>query len=181
MPSHPGIRPRQSLARRLDIAARRGFPTATTILLLLACGAPLGLPGRAELQIGMGLCCVFFWSVFRPGSMPPPAVFLIGLLIDLLGFGPLGVNAVVLLACHGAALRWRRDLARGGFLLTWLVFAVVGAAAAAVGWALVCVLAFRIYPVAPAALQAALCVGLYPAIAVMLGRAHQTLAEPEHA
>lgn len=175
----PGIRPRPSLARRLDMAARRGFPAATAVLLLLASGAPAALPGRPELQVCLALGCVFFWSVFRPASMPPLAVFLIGFGVDLLGFGPLGVNAVVLLGCHGVALRWRRNLARQGFTMVWLAFVAVSAGAAALGWMLVCVLGLRLYPPGPGMLQALLGAGVYPALALLLTRAHQTLAAPE--
>ena len=40
----------------------------------------------------MTLACVYFWSLFRPAAMPPPVVFLIGVLLDLLGYLPLGVG-----------------------------------------------------------------------------------------
>ena len=175
----PGIRPRPSLARRLDVAARHSLPAASTMLLLLAGGAPLGLPGQAELQVCVALGCVFFWSVYRPDSMPPAAVFLIGLLADLLGFGPLGVDAVLLLACHGIALRWRRELAKLGFVAVWLAFVVVGMAMAALGWLLVSVLALRLYPPGPGLLQASLGAGVFPVLSMLLTRAHRTLAEPD--
>lgn len=67
----PGIRPRESLLRRLDMAARWSFPATTSALLLLAAAAPLGLPGQGELQAAIALACVYFWSLFRPASLPP--------------------------------------------------------------------------------------------------------------
>ncbi|MCW3474818.1 rod shape-determining protein MreD [Limobrevibacterium gyesilva] len=174
----PGIRPRPSLWRRLDMSARRGFPAATTALLLLVTAAPLGLPGQAELLVAVALSCVFFWSLFRPASLPPPVVFLLGVLWDLLGYAPPGVGVLILLVVHGLALRWRRFLVRQGFLLVWLVFVGIATGAAAVEWALSSLLIFRVLPPAPAAFQAALTAGLYPPLAVLLTRAHQTLAEP---
>ena len=63
----PGIRPRPSLGRRLDISACSAFPASSTALLLILFAAPLGLPGQAELQVAAALCCVYFWSLFRPG------------------------------------------------------------------------------------------------------------------
>ena len=132
----PGIRPRPSLGRRLDMAARRAFPATTTALLLLAAAAPFGIADQAELHAALALGCVFFWSLFRPASMPPPVVFLIGLLADLLGYVPPGVGVLTLLLVHGLALRWRRVLTRQGFVLVWLAFAGVGAGAAALNWAL---------------------------------------------
>jgi rod shape-determining protein MreD len=178
MNRRPGIQPRPTLGRQLDMAARHALPAASTALLLLALGAPLGLPGQAELQDCTALGCVFFWSVYRPAAMPPIAVFAIGLLADLLGFGPLGANAMVLLACHAVALRWRRELARLGLVAVWLAFVMVGAAGAALGWLLQCVLALQWYPPWPGVLQAGLGCGVFPLLALLLTRAHRTLAEP---
>ncbi len=177
----PGIRPRPSLWRRLDMAARRSFPASVAALLLLATSAPLGLPGQAELQATIALSCVFFWSLFRPASMPPAAVFLLGLLADLLGYAPPGVSVLTLLLVHGLALHWRRVLTQLGFMLVWLCFVGIASGAAGLEWALTSMMTFRLLPPAPAFFQAALGVGVYPLLAVMFTHAHQTLAEPEHA
>ena len=124
---------------------------------------------------------MFFWSVYRPASMPPPAVFLVGLLADLLDFAPPGVGVISLLIAHGVAARWRRDLIRLGFLLVWLAFVVVASGLASLQWSLTSALTFRVLPVGPALFQAALAAGLYPMLAVLLVRAHRTLAEPGNA
>src|SRR4051812_25621316 len=179
MERRPGIRPRPSLGRRLDVAARRSFPGATTALLLLLTAGPLGLPGQAQLQSAVVLACVFFWSLHRPASMPPPLVFALGLLADLLGYAPVGVGVLMLLIAHGLALLWRRELARQGFLMSWLAFVGVAAGAAGLQWLLSSLLTFRLLPAAPALFQAALSAGLYPLLAVLLARAHATLAEPD--
>ena len=42
--------------------------------------------------------------------MPPPVVFVLGLLADLLGLAPLGCNVLTLLVMHGLAVQWRRVL-----------------------------------------------------------------------
>ncbi len=177
----PGIRPRQSLWRRLDATARWSFPASSTALALMLTAAPLGLPGQPELQGAIALASVFFWSLFRPASMPPAVVFGIGLLVDLLGYAPPGVSVLTLLIAHGLALRWRRVLVRQGFLLVWLAFVGVAAGAATLQWMLTSLLTFRLLPPGPGVFQAAISAGLYPALATLLTRAHQTLAEPERA
>jgi rod shape-determining protein MreD len=177
----PGIRPRESLGRRLDMAARWAFPASTTALLLLAAATPLGVPGQAELQQAVALASVFFWSLFRPAAMLPAIVFLIGLLADLLGYAPPGVGVLALLVVHGLALRWRRGLTRQGFLLVWLAFVGVAAAAATLQWALTSALTLRLLPPAAAAFEAVVAAGLYPLLATLLTRAHQSLAAPERA
>jgi rod shape-determining protein MreD len=175
----PGIRPRATLGRRLDIAARHAFPAACTIVLMLVIEMPLGIPDQAVLLPAVTLPCVYFWSLFRPAAMPPPVVFLIGLLFDLLGYLPIGVGVLTLLAVYGLALRWRRFLTRQGFLQVWLVFAGFAVLAAALTWSLAALLLFRLLPVAPALFQAVLTIALYPALAVLFTRAHRSVAAPE--
>ncbi len=181
MDKTPGIRPRPSLWRRLDAIGRAAFPASITALLLLGSSAPFGLPGQAQWQPSLALACVFFWSLYRPASMPPAAVFLLGLLADLLGLSPVGASVLVLLIVHGCAVTWRRGLVRQGFLVVWLAFVAVAAAAAALQWALVCALTFRLFAPAPALFQFALSAGLYPVLAMVFIQAHRGLADPGQA
>lgn len=179
MDKTPGIRPRPTLSRRLDTAARASFPGASTLLLLVLLGAPLGLPAQADLPLGVGLACVYFWSLFRPASLPPPLVFALGLVADLLSNGPIGPEVLILLIVHGLVLRWRRFLARQGFLVVWIAFALLAVGAVAADWALTSLLAFTLLPVGPALFQAAIAAGIYPALAMLLTMAHRGVAAPE--
>ena len=163
------------------MVSRHGAPAAITALLLLAMAAPFGLPGQAAIQGVMALGSVYFWSLFRPASMAPPTVFLLGALVDLLGYAPIGVGALTLLLAHGAAVRWRRMLAGGSFLAGWLGFTGVAGAAAALQWALTSLLTFQLLPPDGGVFQAAVGAGLYPALVTLLGWLHRTLAEPDHA
>jgi rod shape-determining protein MreD len=177
----PGIRPRQTLWRRLDIAARRCCPVASTLVLMLLSNTPFGIPDQAVLLPAVTVTSVFFWSLFRPASMPPPAVFVLGLLLDLLAWLPLGDSVVVLLAVHGLCVRWRRILAKQSFLLIWLAFLVFAAAAGGLMWALAAVVSFRWLPPGPAVFQAVLTAALYPAVAILFTLAHRSIAAPERA
>ncbi len=176
----PGIRPTPTLWRKLDAASRSAFPATITVLLLLLLAAPLGLPGQAQLQPAAAMACVFFWSLFRPGSMSPPIVFVLGLLSDLLGLAPPGISVLVLLIVHGLAVKWRM-LAGQGFLIVWLAFVAVAAGGAALGWALTSLLTLRVLPGPPAFFQFGLTAGLYPALALLFTMAHRGPADPESA
>lgn len=179
----PGIRPRPSLWRQLDSASRQAFPGACTALLMLLAGVPLGLPAQAQAQLlpAVTLGCVFFWSVFRPGAMPPPLVFALGLLEDLLGLAPPGTGVLTLLLAQGAALRWRLAVVRQQFLLVWLTFVVVAAGASLLGYVLTSLLTFRLLPVGAAVFQWTLTAGLYPLLATLFTGAHRSIADPERA
>ena len=177
----PGIRPRPSVWRQLDAASRQAFPATCTALLLLALAAPLGIPGQAQLQPATALACVFFWSLFRPASMPAPVVFALGLLLDLLSPSPLGIWVLILLLAHGLALRWRRSLTAQGFLLVWPAFVGVAAGAAALSWLLNSLLTLQLVSAPAALFQFGLTVALYPLLAVVFTQAHRGLADPDQA
>jgi rod shape-determining protein MreD len=177
----PGIRPRPTLARRLDMLARRCFPVAATVALMLLSNAPFGVLDQPVMLPAVAVASVFFWSLFRPASMPPPAVFLIGLLLDLMGWLPVGDGVVTLLLVHGLCVRWRRVLVRQGFLMIWIAFLGFAAASAALIWAIAALLAFRLLPLGPAMFEAVLSGALYPALAILFARAHSTVADPARA
>ncbi len=174
----PGIRPRPSLWRRLDGAGRIGFPLASTVVMLLLTAAPFGLPGQSQLLPATAFAAVYFWTLHRPQTMPPPAVFLLGLLCDLLGYAQIGVGVLTLLILHGLALRWRRSLLRQGFALVWLAFISLAAGAAATGWVLNSLLTFRLLPPAAAGFEFLLAAALYPGFSLLLSVARHALAEP---
>ena len=177
----PGIRPRRTLGRQLDILARQAFPAACTVLLMLLAETPLGIADQAVLLPAVTLACVYFWSLFRPSAMSPPVVFLLGVVLDLLGYLPLGVGALTLLAVHGFAVRWRSILTRQSFGMVWLVFGGFAIGGAALTWVLTAALYFRLLPVGLALFQAVLTVALYPGLAVLFVAAHRTIADPERA
>jgi rod shape-determining protein MreD len=180
-PRVPGIRPEPTLGSRIDAAGRAAFPAATTALALLVISAPIGLPAAAELRLAVAFTCVFFWTVFRPASLPPLVVFALGLLCDLLGQAPLGLDVLVLLAVQAVALKLRRVLEKQGFVRVWMAFASCAATAAAATWLGTMALTMSLLPLTPAMATALLAAGLYPLLAFPLARAHRTLAEPLHA
>jgi rod shape-determining protein MreD len=177
----PGIRPRPTVGRRLDVTARHAFPASCTILLMLLTQAPFGISGQAALLPAVTFASVWFWSLFRPTAMPPPVVFMIGLLFDLLGWLPIGVGVLTLLMAHGLAQRWRRPLAPHGFALVWFAFACVAVAASSLDWALGMLLTWRLLPPGPAVFQAVLAAAAYPALAILFAGAHRSIANPERA
>ncbi len=176
---HPGVRPHLTVGRRLDIAWRHAFPGTTSVLLMLLSLAPFGLWGQAALLPTVALTCVWFWSLFRPTAMPPPVVFLIGLLLDLLGYLPLGVGPVTMLTTHGIARRLRRFLSHRGFCLVWLIFTTVACGIAAMNWVLVSLLTFNLVAPGPVLFQAGLAAAMYPVVAMPLTLAHRSFADPD--
>ena len=178
---HPGIRPHPGLWLSLDTAARYALPGAQTIAVLLLLSAPFGIPGQAQLQPAWATACVFFWSLYRPASLPALLVFAIGLLLDLLAQGPIGVHVFILLLVHATALRLRRTLTRSGFATVWLMFCGVAAASAAVEWLLVSLFNWRLPPPWPGVFEFGIAAGFHPFLAYYLIALHRSVAAPERA
>lgn len=177
----PGIRPRVTLWHRLDVASRYAFPALLTAAVLVLLSAPLGLPGQAQLQPAWALASVYFWSLFRPLSMPAWLVFPLGLLLDLLAQGPVGVSVLILLLVHGVAVANRRVLTRQGFFTVWLAFWAVAAAAALLEWLFAVVFLWRVLTPWPAVFEFGVAVGWYPFLAWGFTIAHRGRAAPERA
>ncbi|HEY4253686.1 MAG TPA: rod shape-determining protein MreD [Roseomonas sp.] len=168
--------PAQGFLRQLDDFARMALPSVATAVLLVLAAAPLGLPALVPAVV---VPAVFFWSVFRPASMSPLMVFLLGLLQDLLTYAPIGIGILTLLIVHGLAFRWRRGLAAWSFLAVWLVFCAFAMGAAAIGWLLHALLALQLPSAVPALHLALLSAGLYPTMAYVMTRAHQAMQRAE--
>jgi rod shape-determining protein MreD len=173
------MRRRPSGWRQLDTASRYAWPGTFLVFGLLLIGLPAGLPGQAELRPAYAMTCVFFWSLYRPSSLPAPVVALCGMLLDLLGMTPLGMWAVLLLLLQGATLLARRRLIPQNFWLVWLVFSSFACALAALSWALQSLLRLELLPALPLAAEILTAFGLYPAIAAFFIRAHRGPAAAE--
>jgi rod shape-determining protein MreD len=176
----PGIRPRPTLGRRLDIIARSCFPGTVTILLMLLTQMPIGIYGQAELLPAVTMASIWFWSLARPDTMPPPLVFVIGLMVDLMGYMPLGVSAFTMLAIHGIATSARRPLSTHSFALIWLAYTLIAFTASILMWLLVMLLNFHLFPPNAALFQSVLAAAIYPVIAIPFSAAHRSFANTDN-
>ncbi len=167
------------LWRELDRAARRGVPACGAIMTMILLALPGILPFQPALRASIVVISVFFWSLYRPASLPAPVILLIGLLLGLLGGSPLGLWAVLLLLEHGAVLRLRRRLMAWSFSRVWLIFTIMSLGIGAMQWLARCLLALTALPVSPIALETCAMVLLYPLVASLLARMHHGMAAPE--
>jgi rod shape-determining protein MreD len=155
----------QTVWTRLDGTARDLAPFAFTVLLIMFGMVPLGVPNFAPVMPALGVIAVFFWLVYRPDLMPGWAVFLVGLIQDLLGGGALGVGVFVLLVVYAALAGQRRYLAQASFFLVWLAFLPVAGGAFVLSWLFNSLIADVLLAPGPAVFQYLSTVAFYPCIA----------------
>lgn len=165
--------------RQIDLATRWIFPFALLLFGLFVIGMPFGIPGQAALRPVYAMSCVYFWSLYRPNSLPAPLVAVSGLLLDLLGFSPFGLWAILLLLLQAVTLKLRQKLAPAAFSYVWGGFVVLATAEATLCWLISCAFDEVWLPLSPLFTECIWAIGLYPALAFMLIRAHRGLAALE--
>lgn len=164
--------------RRLFLAAS---PTALAIALVLLESLPWGLPQFSMLSPMIGLIAVYYWTVHRPDLMPAAGAFAVGLSVDLLSGGPLGLEAFVLTLAHALTRANRRALTGESFLLVWLGFVAVAAGAGFVLW--LGASAYWADLLSPRALiaQLAVTIAVYPLAAQLFAVAQRRFVPPARA
>ena len=165
----------QTIWTRLDLAARSLFPFALTLILVMGGVIPLRIPEFSPVVPLLGLISIYYWAIHRPDLMPGWAVFLLGLIQDLLGGGPIGIYALVFLLMVAAVGLLRRILATGSFTFVWVVFLPAAAGAFLLIWVLYYLnLSMAIDP-RSVIFQYLTTVALYPCLAWLFAQAQRTL------
>ena len=146
---------------QLDLFARKLFPFALSVMLLVLSVAPLPIPGYAQVVPAFGVMAVYYWAIHRPDLLPAIAVFALGLLEDILTGAPTGVNALVLVLVYGVMRNQRRPFLGKPFLVMWFGFLFVAPSAALAHWLLYSMVAGHLVPFRPALVALALTLALY--------------------
>lgn len=155
---------------RMDTWVRHLVPVGVTLLLLLLTAVPTRLPGFAGIAPMLPLMGVYYWAIYRPDLLPAWVAFLVGLLYDIIGGTPLGVNALVLLLVQGTAAAQRKFFLGKSFLVAWWAFGLLAAGAIGLSWLLVTVLHGRVIDPTPVVFEYLLTMGLFPLLTWTLAR-----------
>lgn len=155
---------------RMDTWVRHLVPVGVTLVLLLLTAIPTRIPGLSGIIPMLPLMGVYYWAIYRPDLLPAWSAFLIGLLYDIIGGTPLGVNALVLLSVQGIAAGQRRFFLGKSFMVAWWAFGLLAAAGAGATWLLVTVLYGQALDASPVIFDYLLTMGLFPLLTWTLAR-----------
>lgn len=149
-------------------------PFLTTLLLVVISIVPWHVPGLAVVAPAFGLMAVYHWTIYRPDLLPPSAVFVAGLLLDLLNGTPyVGTSALSLLLTRSVLMSQRRFFVNRLFPVLWAGFLLTAAAVVAFEWALVSALHGAVLGARPAIFEALLTVAIFPLASYLLARAQR--------
>lgn len=161
---------RAAMTRRREWSVVRLVPTLTILVLALLSVLPLRFPDYAAVAPLLALAGIFYWTIYRPDLLPPAAVFLCGVTLDLLSGAPLGVAALVFLFARVLVLPQRRFFVDRLFPFVWGGFTLVAAVAIAFLWLLGSFFEGMMLDMRAAMLQWVLTVASFPAVAYLLMR-----------
>jgi rod shape-determining protein MreD len=105
------------------------FCAAGTVLL----ATPIRIFGLGLPEPVFPLTVAFAWALIRPSVLPPFALLLMGLFLDVFWGGPQGLWPLCFLATYAAVLAVRRLILGQDFIIMWASYAAATALAFAVG------------------------------------------------
>jgi len=159
----------------LDTPVARLLPVATILLATIISIQPAIIPGYTVLAPAFVLMAVYHWTIYRPDLLPPLALFLVGIVQDLLAGDPPGVTAFVLLLARGVVLRQRRHFVNRPFPFVWAGFTMLSGGVMLFLWALHCLLDGVLVDFRGTVFRAVLTISVFPIASFLLGRTQQTL------
>jgi len=118
-----------NVARQLNPVRWLGGPMLLCALASLLLTAPIRVGGLQLPEPVFALVPAFAWAMIRPSVLPPFALLLLGLYMDVLWGGPTGLWPACLLAAYAPVLMLRNILAGQGFIIMWAWYAAACALA----------------------------------------------------
>ncbi len=115
----------QELGCRLYHLVLGALPLVTILLLVFILMIPFNTPVYIRCGGLLPLMGITYWTLVTPRSMSPVIVFIIGILVDVVTFMPLGMHAIVFLIVQSILKSQRRFLVGQGFWVLWVSFVLL--------------------------------------------------------
>lgn len=98
------------------------------LLFMLLSLVDIPLIATGEVRQGILLIGLYFWTIYRPYLIPAPVIFMMGLFLDLLSGGPIGLNAFSFMLLSMIVRSQRRFLLGQSWQMVWAGFFLAVAA-----------------------------------------------------
>ncbi|WP_417623318.1 rod shape-determining protein MreD [Paremcibacter congregatus] len=151
------------------------IPFVSTLVLILLMQLQYKVAFIDTMFPSLSLMAVYYWCIYKPQLMPVSAVFVLGLLQDIVSGGALGMMALLLILVRVFIVRQGPRLLEREFLFSWLVFIVVGLVYGALSWAIATVYLKESQHLGTAFGHSLLTIAAYPLVVFLLNRLRQLL------
>ncbi len=143
-------------------------PAATVLVLVLICVLPWGMGESLRFVLPvLPFSAIYFWSRTE-APMPSTLVFLAGLIVDVLTYGPLGYWSLIYLIGMALTAGLDQVRARNGSLSRWVDFCAVLVLLSIVAWLIASAYFVFLIEWRPMLLAAVAVAALYPLISTLL-------------
>jgi rod shape-determining protein MreD len=123
-------------ARPMNPIGWLGLPMLLSVLATFVLATPLHIFGFALPEPVFPMVSAFAWALIRPSVLPPFALLLLGLFLDVFWYGPQGLWPLCLLTTYAAVLSVRRLLTGQDFIALWAWYGAATAVGFGVGFVL---------------------------------------------
>jgi rod shape-determining protein MreD len=118
-----------------------GLPMLLAVAATVLLATPIHIFGFALPEPVFPLALAFAWAQIRPSVLPPFALLLLGLFLDVFWGGPQGLWPLCLLASYASVLAVRRLITGQELVMVLAWYAASTAVAFGVGFLLMCIVA----------------------------------------
>jgi rod shape-determining protein MreD len=161
----------------LRAAGRWGLALIFLFALLALSAMPLEIAHLGEVRPAFMLMAIYYWTILRPSSLLPVAVFILGLVLDLLSAYPFGMHAFIFVAVQWISSGQRKFMLGQSFLVVWAGFAFIALGAGVAQWALFSLFNLTLLSVKTMLISVMLSVLLFPLLVLPLAMLHKALAD----
>jgi len=161
---------RPSFFQRLDLFLRKQTPFSICLILLILSLIPLPISGSFYIKPMLTIPCIFYWAIYRPEIMGLGSVYLIGLIQDILGEAPLGVDTLLFVAMYLFIISQRRFFINRPFSFIWFGFIIVSSVFCLGQWLLVSINYGQFISFAPLFYRYIILISLFPAINLLCAK-----------
>ena len=165
--------------QKLDNLGRSFTPFGLSLILVVLSVLPTHIPGYMQIAPILALISVYHWAIYRPNLLPIFAVFILGLLQDLLLGTPVGLYVLVFLTVYGVALSQRRFFVGKSFIFFWFGFAVISMLASIESYFLGSIWNVILLDFNAATFQYLILLGIFPAVAWVFLRWQQAFLQQD--
>ncbi|MCB9988607.1 MAG: rod shape-determining protein MreD [Rhodospirillales bacterium] len=164
---------------RPGVALRFVVPQLLLVSLALLNSLSFSVVFVGNLNPFFVVMAIYYWAIYRPTLVAPLWCMLLGLLMDIVAGGALGVNAVILVLVQFIVRTQRRFLMGQPFVVMWFIFGLMVETVALLQWGLQGIAVGMWGDIMPAIINGAVSFFLFPFISMLLVLTHRMLPAPK--
>lgn len=161
--------------QKVEHFTRMLIPALFTLFLFIISISPIGFWGFAYFPIDVCLISIYYWTIFRPKTLPFWFVFVLGLVKDSLMGTALGLSSLIYILFRMIVFSQQRHWVQESFFALWFGFGMLCVPTLASQWLIASALAKSALPALDAVIQWAITFAFYPVLHILFNAVYRFL------